>query len=579
MKLGTLGRLVHELLLDSASDGRRSNGLWGDRVRVASHLAFKGSGGDGRRAGALAREAALAAIGALTEIRNEATGLARDAVLGVVQGTSGASKSTSPLIREAVEGAIRGSNEVGLEISAAGADAVEGAIEGAVSVGVEQDKAVSEASFGAFEAILDAGFDEGSAAKATIVGVITGVSATGGNVPQFTRNTARLLVNSVGRDPERLAHVSRSVVAGALEVQNVDDESAIECAGATARGAIDAAYAVSEEAGNHTRGAIAAMLGTTSASGAVHLPPPLVFDLAADIAVYHPQGPGVWRAKVLWHAARALVNAGGIDLAASLAFFTLLSFFPLVAIVILMFSAFVEPSTIKTELADIFIFFFPASLDFFNAAVDHLFDASLAVGVVAVVGIVIGANGLNMAANRSVNRIFGLPHRKILSATILEFVVAIGIVLAFLISIGLTVVFQLVTSISAAVPIVGGPINQVIVSVTRVASAVLPLLLTAVVFGIVYRMLPNTYVRWRDATFGAIVAVVLFEIVKHTFFWFVGVTGQQDLIYLPFSSVVLLLTWAFIGGLIFLFGASITKEASGNRPEWVAQSRENGTYR
>ena len=184
-----------------------------------------------------------------------------------------------------------------------------------------------------------------------------------------------------------------------------------------------------------------------------------------------------------------------------------------------------------------------------------------------------------MAANRSVNRIFGLPHRKILSATILEVVVAIGIVLAFLISIGLTVVFQLVTSISAAVPIVGGPINQVIVSVTRVASAVLPLFLTAVVFGIVYRMLPNTYVRWRDATFGAIVAVVLFEIVKHTFFWFVGVTGQQDLIYLPFSSVVLLLTWAFIGGLIFLFGASITKEASGNRPEWVAQTRENGAYR
>lgn len=577
MKLGTLGRLVHELLIDSASQGGRANGRWGDRVRIASQLAIKGSDGDGRRAGVLAREAALGAIGALTEIRNEATGLARDVVLGVVQGTSGASKSTRPLIREAVEGAIRGSNEVGLEIGVAGADAVEGAIEGAVSVGVERGKAVSEASFGAFEAILDAGVDEGGAAKAAIVGVITGVSATGGNVPQLTQDTARLLVGNVGREPEHLAHVSRNVVEGALEVQNVDHASAVECVAAAARGSIDAAYAVSERAGDHTRGSIADMLGRTSSSSALHPAAPLVFDLAPRIAAYHPQGPGVWRVKALWRAVRTLVNAGGIDLAASLAFFTLLSFFPLVAIVILMFSAFVDPATIKMELADIFLFFFPASSDFFDAAVDHLFDASLAVGVVAVVGIVIGANGLNMAANRAVNRIFGVPHRKILSATLLEMVMAVGIVLVFLVSIGLTVVFQLIMSISAALPIVGGPINQVIVSVTRVASAVLPLFLTAVVFGVVYRMLPTTYVRWRDATFGAIVAVVLFEIVKHTFFWFVGVTGQQNLLYLPFSSVVLLLTWAFVGGLIFLFGASITKEASGKRPEWVAETGENWT--
>ena len=567
MKLGRIGRQVRTLLIGPAPSDERRSGLWNERVRAASQLALR-TNGEGRRAGQVAREAVRGAAGVLSAIGGEASGIARDAVLGVVQGTFGSSKTTTPMIRETVEGAIRGSIEMGIDVRTAGTDAVEGAIEGAVFVGMEPGEAVSEASHSAFEAITESGVDVGSAAKAAIVGVITGVSATGGDVPQAARDTAKLLIDQVSGDAAHLAYVAQSVVEGALEVQNVDHVYTVRYVGRSAEGAIDSAYEVSEEVGEEVRRAIAVMLEAPR----VHVGPataPLVQDLAERIAIYHPQGPLAWRINALWRAGWALFRIGGIDLAASLAFFTLLSFFPLIALIILIFSAFADPVTIKTEVAHVFLFFFPASGEFFNDSIDHLFSSRFTAGVVAIVGILIGANGLLMAANRSVNRIFGAQPRRVVTTTLLQVLVAFGIMMMFLTSIGLTVVFQIASSVGEAVPLVGWPINRVVIIVTEIVSGVLPVVMTTIAFGVVYRALPNTHVDWRDATFGAIVAVVLFEIGKHLFFWFANISGQQNLIYLPFSSVVIVLIWGFLGGMIFLFGASIANEAAINRPKGI----------
>ena len=572
MELGRIRRQVRTLLIGSATSGERRNGLWNERVRAASQLALR-TNGEGMRAGQAARETVRGAVGVLTAIGGEASGIARDAVMGVVQGTSGSSETATPMIRETVEGAIRGSIDMGMDVRTAGMDAVEGAIEGAVFVGMEPGEAVSEASHSAFEAITEIGVDVGSAAKSAIVGVITGVSATGGDVPQAARDTAKLLIDNVPGDDALLTYVAQSVVEGALEVQNVDHVYTVRYVGRAAEGAIDGAYEVSEEVGEEVRRGVAEMLEAPR----VHVGPataPLLQDLAERIAVYHPQGPLVWRFKALWFAGLALFRVGGIDLSASLAFFTLLSFFPLVALIILIFSAVADPATIKTELSHVFLFFFPASGDFFNESIDHLFSSRFTAGVVAIVGILIGANGLLMATNRSVNRIFGAQPRKVVPTTLLQVLLAVGIMMMFLTSIGLTVVFQIALSIGEALPLVGWPVNRVVIIVTELVSGVLPIFMTTIAFGVVYRALPNTHVDWRDATFGAIVAVVLFEIGKHLFFWFGNLSGQQNLIYLPFSSVVIVLIWGFLGGMIFLFGASIANEAAINRPKGVDRKRE-----
>ena len=66
--------------------------------------------------------------------------------------------------------------------------------------------------------------------------------------------------------------------------------------------------------------------------------------------------------------------------------------------------------------------------------------------------------------------------------------------------------------------------------------------------------------------FGATVGIVLFEIAKHLFFWFTNLTSQRNAVYGPIASIVVMMTWAYIAGMIFLYGAAITRTAGELRP-------------
>ena len=90
-------------------------------------------------------------------------------------------------------------------------------------------------------------------------------------------------------------------------------------------------------------------------------------------------------------------------------------------------------------------------------------------------------------------------------------------------------------------------------------------LIAATVFAIVYYHLPSAEVKWRDATFGALVAVVLFEISKHVFLLYTELFAQRSAIYGSVASFVILLMWAYIAGLIFLYGAAVTKMSADQR--------------
>ena len=284
-----------------------------------------------------------------------------------------------------------------------------------------------------------------------------------------------------------------------------------------------------------------------------------------------PLGRTAWCGRALIRAVRVLIDAGGIDLAASLAYFTMLSFFPLVALVIMAVATFGDAEVIGSRLTEILVYYLPASDHLIDEAVQNLLNGSLAFGVVALVGMVLGANGLFMAANRSVNRIFGIAARRIVQITVTQVSVATLILLLFLLSLGLTALLQIAVSFGRGISEVTGGVSTLAVVVLGVVSALLPVVLTATAFAIVYHRLPNVDVKWRDATFGATVAVVLFEMRKHLFFWFTNLSSQRHAIYGPVASVVVLMMWSYIASLIFLYGAALARMAGELRPTTLAQ--------
>ena len=280
-----------------------------------------------------------------------------------------------------------------------------------------------------------------------------------------------------------------------------------------------------------------------------------------------PRKRGAWRGAAIARAVRILLQAGGIDLAGSLAYFTILSLLPAVALAIMGVAVFGDPEDVQSLLTGVLVYYFPMSEDLILGAVENLIQRSLAIGLVALASLVIGANGLFMAATRSVNRVFDLEPPRVLHITITQVTVTTTLVALFLLSVGMSAFLQMALRFSEGVAELTGVVSTVAVLALGVASALLPAFFTMLVFAFVYFRMPNVNVAWRDALFGAVAAIVLFEAGKQLFFWFTNLASQRNEVYGPIASFVVLMMWGYAAGLIFLYGAALTRAAGELRPQ------------
>jgi YihY family inner membrane protein len=91
----------------------------------------------------------------------------------------------------------------------------------------------------------------------------------------------------------------------------------------------------------------------------------------------------------------------------------------------------------------------------------------------------------------------------------------------------------------------------------QVVFALGSLLVTFLLFSIVYKFMPNAYVTFRDTIPGAVIGGLLWESAKYGFAWSVNYF-HYDQIYGPVGAVVAVLTWGYVSSLVLLFGAQLT---------------------
>jgi len=89
--------------------------------------------------------------------------------------------------------------------------------------------------------------------------------------------------------------------------------------------------------------------------------------------------------------------------------------------------------------------------------------------------------------------------------------------------------------------------------------SVIPMLLSAVAFTLLYAAVPNCRVPILNALIGGILAAISFELAKRGFAFFVTQFPSYQLIYGAFAAVPLFLAWIFICWVIILLGAELTR--------------------
>ncbi len=81
---------------------------------------------------------------------------------------------------------------------------------------------------------------------------------------------------------------------------------------------------------------------------------------------------------------------------------------------------------------------------------------------------------------------------------------------------------------------------------------------TAVLFALIFKILPDTDMAWRDVALGAVVTAVLFGLGEYLIGLYLGHTSAGSA-YGAAGSLVVTLLWVYYSAQIFLFGAEFTQ--------------------
>ena len=91
----------------------------------------------------------------------------------------------------------------------------------------------------------------------------------------------------------------------------------------------------------------------------------------------------------------------------------------------------------------------------------------------------------------------------------------------------------------------------------KVVSALISFAVIALLFAMIFRLLPKAKVAWSDVWTGALVTAVLFTIGKLFIVLYLGRSAIVSL-YGAAGSLVMIMLWAYYSSLILLFGAEFT---------------------
>ena len=247
-------------------------------------------------------------------------------------------------------------------------------------------------------------------------------------------------------------------------------------------------------------------------------------------------------------AARHALQPDSVITAAAIAYFAIFSLFPLTLLSVAI-ASFSLGSLMDQQLAiQRLEFIAPALSQLLGKNIDEIILARGPLTVVALVSLIWSASTIFHMLTGTLNEIWGIersrPFWKRRGLAILLILVFVGPIL-ILASFAGSLIGNLLT---------GFP--DQLIQIVSGASLALAILLDIALFMVLYLMLPHAASSWREILPGAIGAGFLWELAKRAFLFFVSTyVSVSNLVYGSVAAIIAILTWAYLSGLIFLFGA------------------------
>jgi membrane protein len=187
--------------------------------------------------------------------------------------------------------------------------------------------------------------------------------------------------------------------------------------------------------------------------------------------------------------------------------------------------------------------------------------AGAATGIGLVV-LLVGASGVFQQLDTSFNKIWNVPEKaqttgiittaiSVLRDKLFSFGMVLSVGFLMMVSLALTGVSQALLGVLAEVPVVGGIFGYA-------AGLLITLLLSTLIFALLFKYLPRTDVRWGDVWLGALITAIVWEIAKRLLGLYIGKSSYASA-YGAVGTVLVLMAWVYFSSQVLFLGAEFTE--------------------
>jgi membrane protein len=260
--------------------------------------------------------------------------------------------------------------------------------------------------------------------------------------------------------------------------------------------------------------------------------------------------PGLWQ----WY------NHNAFEMAAALAYYTLVSLAPLIIILIAIVGPFFGTAATENYIVGAIAGIAGEESARAVQAIVHnanQYGSGVLATVMGVVLLLLGAGAVVGQLQQSLNVIFGVTPKPDIDWW--AFLRARFFSYAMLLAIGfLLLVSLIVTTILSAVSKYFGHLLPSLALIWPAVDIAASFALVTLLFAMIYKILPDIDLAWRDAVLGAALTSLLFSLGKLLIGLYLG-RSTVAAAYGAAGSVVTILLWVYYSALIVFFGAEITQ--------------------
>ncbi|PHL00427.1 ribonuclease BN [Neolewinella marina] len=247
-------------------------------------------------------------------------------------------------------------------------------------------------------------------------------------------------------------------------------------------------------------------------------------------------------------------------LGAALAYYTVFSFAPLLVVAIAVASYFMGEAAVTGRLyGELEGLLGPDAASTLQEIVGNAYTTgdSVWATVIGVATLLFTASTVFATLKMSLNKIWEIEARP--SNNVVGFLLTRLLSFSFVIGLGFLLMITLIVN-----ALVIGFIDQIATMLPALGPAVLALatwvlgtLVTAVIFALLFRYLPDAKARWKDIWAGAIFTALLFGLGRYLIGLYIGNSNFSST-YGAAGALVTLLVWTYYNSLILFLGAEFT---------------------